>query len=203
MISTRLPFIVSSGMSSWQELDAVVLRIQEADQDLTLMQCTSIYPTPPEKTGLNLLSEFRSRYGCKVGLSDHSGTIFAGLAAATLGIDALELHVTLSREMFGPDVVASVTTTELGQLVEGIRFIEKATAHAVDKNNLAEELAPVRRLFYQEHRVARRASGGPSLGRGRPEPQETGHRHGWVAFEGSIGTQIASGDGLRSTTNRR
>jgi N-acetylneuraminate synthase len=90
---------------------------------------------------------FGERYGCGVGLSDHSGKIFPGLAAATLSIAALEVHVTLSREMFGPDVPVSLTTTELRQLVDGVRFIEKMNANPVDKDAAAGELEGVRRLF--------------------------------------------------------
>jgi len=106
-----------------------------------------MYPTPPEKIGLNLIPFFRERYNCAVGLSDHSGTIYAGLAAATIGIEVLEVHVTLSKEMFGPDVPASITTAELRHLVDGVRFIEKITVNPVDKDNLGKNLAPMRALF--------------------------------------------------------
>ena len=129
------------------EIDAAVDRVKAAGLPLTLLQCTSMYPTPPEKIGLNLIPFFRERYGCAVGLSDHSGTIYAGLAAAAIGIDVLEVHVTLSREMFGPDISASITTTELRQLVDGIRFIEKMRANPIDKNIIGESLAPMRDLF--------------------------------------------------------
>jgi N,N'-diacetyllegionaminate synthase len=142
-----LPILLSSGMSPLSELDAGVERVKQAGLDLTVLQCSSVYPTPAEKLGLNVIPEFRKRYGCKVGLSDHSGTIFAGLAAAALGIDVLEVHVTLSREAFGPDISASVTTQELRQLVEGVRFIEQAMSKPVDKDQLAIELEPVRKLF--------------------------------------------------------
>jgi N,N'-diacetyllegionaminate synthase len=97
--------------------------------------------------GLNMIPFFRERYQCSVGLSDHSGTIYPGLAAATLGIEVLEIHVTLSREMFGPDVVASVTTGELRQLVDGIRFIERMKTCPLSKDVLAEDLAPLRGMF--------------------------------------------------------
>jgi N-acetylneuraminate synthase len=90
---------------------------------------------------------FRERYGCAVGLSDHSGTIYAGLAAATLGIEVLEVHVAFSREMFGPDISSSLTTGELRQLIDGIRFIDKMNNHPVDKDNLAGDLASMRSLF--------------------------------------------------------
>ena len=147
MAASGLPILVSSGMSTLDELDEAVRQVQAHNLPLGVLQCTSAYPCPPEKIGLNLLSFFRERYGCAVGLSDHSGTIYPGLAAASLGCEVLEIHVTFSREMFGPDVPASVTTTELRQLVEGIRFIEKMKASPVDKDALASEMAPLRNLF--------------------------------------------------------
>jgi N,N'-diacetyllegionaminate synthase len=141
------PVILSSGMSSLDELDRAVEMVLDGGVGLTVLQCTSAYPCPPEKIGLNVIPAIRDRYGVPTGLSDHSGTIFAGLAAATLGIDMLEVHITFSRETFGPDVEASVTIDELDQLVRGIRFIERARANPVDKDGLARELAPLRDLF--------------------------------------------------------
>jgi N,N'-diacetyllegionaminate synthase len=145
--TTNLPILVSTGMSRLDEIDAAVERVKARRLPLTVLQCTSAYPCPPEKVGLNLIPRFRECYGCAVGLSDHSGTIFPGLAAVTLGIEVLEVHVTLSREMFGPDVRASLTTAELRQLVDGIRFIEAMKASPVDKNAVASEMAPLRSLF--------------------------------------------------------
>ena len=144
---TRIPILLSTGMSSIEEIDRAVAYVKSHELPLAVLQCTSAYPCPPEKVGLNMLSVFRDRYDCAVGLSDHSGTTYPGLAAATLGADVLELHVTFSREMFGPDVPASVTTTELQQLVDGISFIEKMLTHPVDKNYLAEEASPLRAMF--------------------------------------------------------
>ena len=147
MAATGLPVLISTGMSPVSEIDASVQRVRFHNLPLALLQCTSAYPCPPEKVGLNIVPFFRERYGCAVGLSDHSGTIYPGLAAATLGVSVLEIHVTLSREMFGPDVPASITTTELRQMVEGIRFIEKMIKNPVDKDGLASEAAPMRKLF--------------------------------------------------------
>ena len=125
-------------------------------RELAVLQCTSAYPCPPEKIGLNLLPSFRERYGCAVGLSDHSGTIFPGLAAvASAGIEVLEIHVTFSRAMFGPDVPASVTFEELRRLVDGIRFIERMTENPVDKDASARETAGLHALFTKSV-VARR-----------------------------------------------
>lgn len=147
VIASGDPVILSSGMSDWQELDNAVEVVRANGNPLAVLQCTTSYPCPPERIGLNLLDEIRQRYGVPSGLSDHSGNIFAGLAAVTLGAEVLEVHVALSREMFGPDVPASVTTAELSQMVEGVRQIEKMIVSPVDKEEMAEELEPLRNLF--------------------------------------------------------
>ncbi len=147
MLDTGLPMILSSGMSPWTEIDKAVERVNARNLPLALLQCTTAYPCPAEKIGLNLLSEFRERYGCDVGLSDHSGTIYPGLAAVTLGAKVLEVHVTFSREMFGPDVPASLTTGQLRQLVEGTRFIETSLASPIDKDAAASGLSELRGMF--------------------------------------------------------
>lgn len=145
---TGQPVILSSGMSAWAELDGAVERLRSAGAGpLAVLQCTSAYPVAPERLGLNVLAELAKRYGCATGLSDHSGTIFPSLAALALGAHVLEVHVTLSREMFGPDVAASVTSDELRRLVAGVRVLGAALAAPVDKDAAAIELEPMRALF--------------------------------------------------------
>lgn len=147
IVATGNPIILSSGMSDWKELDEAVGQIRAGGNSLAVLQCTSEYPCPPEKIGLNVIEILRNRYHCPSGLSDHSGKIFAGLAGAALGSEVLEVHVTFSREMFGPDVPSSITTGELRQLVEGVRSIEKMLANPVQKELAAAELAPLRKIF--------------------------------------------------------
>jgi N-acetylneuraminate synthase len=147
ILDTRKPVLLSTGMSPLEEIDRAVAQVRARNADLGVFQCTTAYPCPPEKIGLNLIPFYRQRYGCWVGLSDHSATIYPGLAGAAVGMDMLEVHVALSREMFGPDVIASITTQELRQLVDGIRFIERMRAHPLDKDASAQETAPLRKLF--------------------------------------------------------
>jgi N,N'-diacetyllegionaminate synthase len=147
ILETRRPVLLSTGMSPIDEIDAAVARVRARGVDAGVFQCTTAYPCPADRVGLNLIPFYRERYGCWVGLSDHSATIYPGLAGAALGMDMLEVHVTLSREMFGPDVIASVTTSELRQLVDGVRFIERMRANPIDKNASAQETAPLRKLF--------------------------------------------------------
>jgi N-acetylneuraminate synthase len=147
MAATGRPILLSTGMSARQEIETAVERVKAHGTPLAVMQCTSAYPSAPADIGLNLIARFREAYGCAAGLSDHSGTVWPGLAAVALGCQILEVHITLSREMFGPDVPASITTAELRLLVEGIRFIEEMIAHPVDKDALAPNFEQLRRVF--------------------------------------------------------
>ncbi|MGI8808597.1 MAG: N-acetylneuraminate synthase family protein [Acidimicrobiales bacterium] len=145
---TGQPVLLSSGMSSWAELDIAVKRLRDGGGGpLAVLQCTSAYPSTPERLGLNVIGEIQKRYRCAAGLSDHSGTIFPALAAIALGGRVVEVHVTLSREMFGPDVAASITSSELRTLVDGVRYLDTALAAPVDKDVVAADMAPMRLLF--------------------------------------------------------
>ena len=73
-------------------------------------------PLEFEEVGLNVIEELHRKFGCPVGLSDHSGSVFPGLAALARGANILEVHLTFHRGMFGPDVPASLTFDELGML---------------------------------------------------------------------------------------
>ncbi len=145
--ATGKPVLLSTGMSPWAEIDAAVGILRGGKGAFAVMQCTSLYPTPPEKTGLNVILELRRRYDCAVGLSDHSGVIYPAVAAVAQGIEVLELHVTFDREGSGPDVPASVTFEELSQIMEGIRFVETARRHPVGKDAQARELEDLRAIF--------------------------------------------------------
>jgi N,N'-diacetyllegionaminate synthase len=147
MAETGWPVMLSTGMSDLAEIDAAVDFLKGFGVPLAVLQCATRYPCPPEAVGLNNLPLFRARYGTAVGLSDHSATIYPGLAAVQLGAQVVEVHVTLSRRMFGPDVTASLTPEELAQLTEGARFVEAMLAHPVDKARLPEDVAGVRGIF--------------------------------------------------------
>jgi len=147
IIATGKPIIFSSGLSSFEELDVAVEMARSVGVSYAVMQTTTQYPTPPQKVGLNVIPIMQDRYGCAAGLSDHSGTIYPGLAAFAIGGRMLEVHVTFSRYMFGPDVCASVTVEELSQLVRGIRFLEHEVQHPVDKDLVVSELSDLKRMF--------------------------------------------------------
>lgn len=192
---TGTPVWLSTGMSSWAEIDQAVTELRSVGvADLTIFQCTSRYPTPPDAVGLNVLPELRARYpGCGVGLSDHSGTIFPALGAATLGVDVIEVHVCFSRQTFGPDVPASVTVDELAELARGVRFLSAARAAPVDKDAVASELAPMRALFTKSAVVTRDLNAGDVIGPTDLAPKKPGTGIPSARIPDLIGRRVARG----------
>jgi len=135
---TGKPIIISSGMCSFEELDATVAFIESFGNDLSILQCTTSYPTPPERIGLNVIGELKKRYPKhRIGLSEHTAKIATGIAGVTLGAEILEFHTVFHRGLFGPDASSSLTIAEVSELVNSIRFLEKALQHPVDKNDLS------------------------------------------------------------------
>ncbi|OGZ97803.1 MAG: N-acetylneuraminate synthase [Candidatus Sungbacteria bacterium RIFCSPLOWO2_02_FULL_54_10] len=142
---TGKPVILSSGMSPWKEIDRAAETIKKNGNHLTVVQCTSMYPTPPEKVGLNVMQEMAERYTCPVGLSDQSLTNYAGFAAAALGASIIEKHITLSRWVYGSDAKHSVEPDEFRDFVAGVRAIGKMRQNSVDKNDISAvaEMKPI------------------------------------------------------------
>jgi N,N'-diacetyllegionaminate synthase len=121
--ATKQPVFVSTGLGTKKQ----IIEACSLFATPTVMQCVSAYPTRPEWIDFSPYG-WRDVEGCFAwnwGMSDHSGTIYPSLVAAYEGAAAVEVHLTLSREMLGPDVAASLTSTELRQLVDGVRFIER------------------------------------------------------------------------------
>jgi N,N'-diacetyllegionaminate synthase len=130
------PIMLSSGMSSWKEMDRAVETIQKFNPQLTLLQCTSEYPCPYEQVGLNVMLEMAERYQVQVGLSDHTLTNYAAYAAVTLGAKVIEKHFTFSRKMYGSDAIHSLEPEQMTDLVQGVRAIERMLSHDVDKDQI-------------------------------------------------------------------
>lgn len=133
--ATRKPIIISSGMSSFDELDKTVDFLKNKSVDFSILQCTTAYPTKPKQFGLNVIKELKERYKVSIGFSDHSAKVATGVAAVALGAEILEFHVVFHREIFGPDAIASLTIEETKQLVESVNVIQSAIDNPIDKNN--------------------------------------------------------------------
>lgn len=132
---TGKPIILSSGMSSFDELDTTVDFLKDLKADFSLLQCTTSYPTCPENYGLNVIQELKGRYDVPVGYSDHSAKIETCIAATALGAELLEFHAVFDRQIFGPDASSSLEIEEIKQLVKAVRNISLAKQHPVIKSD--------------------------------------------------------------------
>jgi N,N'-diacetyllegionaminate synthase len=143
---TGKPVILSSGMSSFSELKVAYDLLSSFGNHITILQCTTAYPTQPEQWGLNVMSELRSQFPVPIGFSDHSGDIYACLSAATLGALVLEFHAVFDKKMFGPDTKASLTIEQIRTLVKGVRDIECAISNPIVKDDITS-FTDLKRMF--------------------------------------------------------
>nr|WP_315174679.1 N-acetylneuraminate synthase family protein [uncultured Flavobacterium sp.] len=138
--------ILSSGMSSYDELDQTVAFLRERNVSFSILQCTTAYPTEPEQYGLNVILELKKRYNVPIGYSDHSAKTETCIAATALGAEILEFHVVFDRQMFGPDSMSSLTISETKDLVTAARNIKRAVNHPIDKNS-NENFIELKQIF--------------------------------------------------------
>ncbi|MES2779030.1 MAG: N-acetylneuraminate synthase family protein [Bacteroidota bacterium] len=132
---TGKPMILSSGMSDWKELDETIQFLKPYGNKLSLMQCTTAYPTLPEQWGLSVIGQMKERYHLPVGFSDHSGDIIAPLAAVGAGAEIIEFHSVFDHKMFGPDATASLNMNQIQSLVTAIRKLTIALNTEPDKQH--------------------------------------------------------------------
>jgi N,N'-diacetyllegionaminate synthase len=133
---TGKPVLLSSGMSSWTELDAAIATLRRGGPIL-ILQCSSAYPCLPERVGLNVIAEMRQRYGLAVGFSDHTTGPAAALAAVALGAVTVEKHLTFSRLMYGSDAANAMEPGDFALLAKHLKEIRAMLAHPVDKGDLS------------------------------------------------------------------
>ena len=156
------PVILSTGMSTLDEVAAAVASIRGAgDPPLALLHCVSAYPAPIEEMNLRAMSTLRDRFGCPVGLSDHTLGIAVALGAVARGAAIVEKHLTLDKALPGPDHRASLEPGEFAELVRGIRAIEASLGDG-DKRPMPCE-ADVRRVARKSLVAARALRAGEIL----------------------------------------
>ena len=156
-IATGKPILLSSGLSTWEDLDKHVYKVRKNGNETVIFQCVTAYPSLPEQIDIGLITQMRERYeDCVIGISDHSATIYPCLAAMTLGAMVAEVHVTMSPYMFGPDVKASVSLDDLKRIVDGavsITAMKNArtdfSKRDVDRENLKQMFS--KSIFYNRN----------------------------------------------------
>lgn len=137
--ATKKPVIISTGMSTMEEIEEALDIFQEYDPNMiTVLHCNTQYPTPFEDVNLKAMETIRSRFGVKVGYSDHTLGIEIPIAAVAMGASVIEKHFTLDRKMDGPDHKASLQPEELADMIKAIRNVELALGSGEKKPTTSE-----------------------------------------------------------------
>jgi N,N'-diacetyllegionaminate synthase len=150
---TKKPVYLSSGMSCWAELD-VAVKVLSSGGPLTVLQCSSVYPCPPEKVGLNVLSEMRDRYRLPVGFSDHTEGFAAAISAVVRGATVVEKHFTFSKLMYGSDARHSMEPGDFKRFCAEVRDAARMVVSPIDKNDLTP-YGEMKRIFEKSVVTAR------------------------------------------------
>ena len=156
------PIILSTGMSTLDEVAQALAAIGDvADVPVAILHCVSAYPAPVGEVNLRAMDALRDRFGRPVGLSDHTLGLEIALAAVARGAAIVEKHLTLDKNLPGPDHRASLEPVEMAALVRGIRNIEAALGDGV-KRPMPSEL-DTRRVARKSLVAARALRAGEEL----------------------------------------
>jgi N,N'-diacetyllegionaminate synthase len=152
---------LSSGMSNWAELDLAVETLG-GSSELTILQCSSMYPCPPEQVGLNAMLTMAERYNLPVGLSDHTLGLAASISAVALGATVIEKHFTFSKLMYGSDAKHSLEPNQFKIFCEYLRETACIIANPVDKDDLTN-YKEMKCVFEKSIVTARRIEAGSKI----------------------------------------
>ena len=122
--ATGKPLLLSTGMSTWEEIDHAVEVL--GTEDLILLHTCSCYPSHYPELNLRMIPELRRRYGVPVGYSGHETGVASSVAAAAIGACVVERHVTLDRSMWGSDQAASLEPSGMTRVARDIRLVEES-----------------------------------------------------------------------------
>ncbi len=156
--STKKPIIISSGMSTLEELDITMDFLKRRNAEVILLHCVSKYPCPPEELRLSTMEKLGKRYGVTVGFSDHSIGIDSALAAVALGARVVEKHFSLSRDLWGADHKVSMTPEEMKELTDGIRAMEanpSLKAEYLEKDIVKKGMGSGEKILQEDEAVFR------------------------------------------------
>ena len=139
LAKTKKPILISTGASTFDEIDFAVNLIKKYNKSIGLLQCTSKYPSPIESLNLSVIPKMKERYGLPIGFSDHSMDPLIGpLIAVGLGATFLEKHFTIDRKLPGPDHFFSIDPPRLKDLISKIRIIEQMRSDGIKLPQISE-----------------------------------------------------------------
>jgi N-acetylneuraminate synthase len=136
--STGKKIILSTGMSSMEEVEKAVEIVK--DSDYSLLHCNSTYPAPIDELNLNCIKTLKEKFNCEVGYSGHEYGLSTTISSICLGASILERHITLDRSMWGTDQMCSVESHGLIKLVKGVRELERSLGDGVKTVTESEKI---------------------------------------------------------------
>lgn len=123
---TGKPVLISTGIATEEDIELAIKTCRDTgNPNVILLKCTSSYPAPIEAANLSMIPDMKRRFGCEVGLSDHSMGDVVATTAVALGAKVVEKHFILDRSLGGPDAAFSMEPQEFKQMVQRIREVEK------------------------------------------------------------------------------
>ena len=134
--------ILSTGMANLGEIEAAIAVLQQAGiprKQITVLHCTTEYPAPADEVNLRAMNTIAQAFGVAVGYSDHTDSIAVPIAAVAMGAVVIEKHLTLDRDMPGPDHKASLEPDQFAVMVQGIRTIEQALGDGIKGPTRSEQ----------------------------------------------------------------
>lgn len=144
---TGKPIILSTAMSNLGDIEQALEIIEKAgNEQVVLLQCSAMYPTPPQEVHLRVMDTLRDAFQVPVGFSDHTLGILMPPVAVARGASVIEKHFTLDRSLPGPDHSYAIEPNELKDMVHNIRFVETSLG------------SPIKRMLAEERKYARRES---------------------------------------------
>ena len=147
ILNYKQPVILSTGLSTLNEVSNLVKIFKIKKTPFVLMQCTSLYPSNLKDIGINMIDVYKTKFKCFVGLSDHSGSIYPSLLAISKGVSLVEVHVGDKNDKNNPDSSSSINFLELNELVKARDAIYIMNKNPHNKKKLNFKLKKIKKIF--------------------------------------------------------
>jgi N-acetylneuraminate synthase len=144
---TKKIVFISTGLATLKDISKMVTWLRKMRCDFVMMQCTSLYPCPIDKVGINNLNLFKKKFKCKVGLSDHSGSIYPSIYAMVEDAEIIEVHVATEKNANNPDLTASISLEQLNELVSARDNIFNLKKNIINKKYISPKLKKIKKIF--------------------------------------------------------
>lgn len=188
-LTTGKKIIISTGLSSWSDIDQLMYRFSRFKNQIALLHCVTKYPCPLEEAGLNNVLELKARYDVDTGLSDHSGDLDVALVSAARQFEYYEAHICWSKMMFGPDTSSSLTVNDFEKLAKFNVKVSKLSTF-FSKDIIADSLRDMKQLFGRSLVASVSLPAGSLLQEGHIAFKKPGGGLSWQHMDNLVGRRL-------------